>query len=150
MEIKTEGHFSAAHVVDGKTKCNRLHGHNWVVKVTINGEINPDTGMVEDFIGIKDIIDQLDHKTLISGRQIVDPVDSESIVHFIKAGGRDYMLPKDVCMILPIPFVTAEYLSQMIAESIYKKIDSALVFRVKVTVLESERSEATFTVHSQL
>ncbi len=46
-----------------------LHGHNYVLEVTIQGEPAPETGMVMDLKALKDLIvevvvDHLDHKNL--------------------------------------------------------------------------------------
>ena len=45
------------------------HGHNYVIKVSVRGEINPDTGMVIDLKKLKyiireRIIDHVDHSNL--------------------------------------------------------------------------------------
>lgn len=45
------------------------HGHNYVIKVSVRGGINPDTGMVIDLKKLKDIIrerviDRCDHSNL--------------------------------------------------------------------------------------
>ena len=52
-------------------KCNNLagHGHNYVLEVTVVGDVDPDTGYVVDLKLLKDIIrervmDKLDHKNL--------------------------------------------------------------------------------------
>jgi 6-pyruvoyltetrahydropterin/6-carboxytetrahydropterin synthase len=46
-----------------------LHGHNYVLEVTIQGEPSPETGMVMDLKALKDLIvreavDRFDHKHL--------------------------------------------------------------------------------------
>ena len=59
--------ISAAHRLDlsYRSKCEQLHGHNWIVTVYCRSrELNAD-GMVVDFSRIKDIVEgRLDHKTL--------------------------------------------------------------------------------------
>lgn len=52
-------------------KCNNPngHGHNYLLEVTVAGEINPATGMVFDLVGLDGIVaervlDKLDHKNL--------------------------------------------------------------------------------------
>ena len=49
--------------------CVNLHGHNYVLEVTIQGEPAPETGMVMDLKVLKDLIldtvmDRFDHKNL--------------------------------------------------------------------------------------
>ena len=52
-------------------KCNNPagHGHNYVLEVTVAGDIDPDTGYVVDLKQLKDVIrervmDTMDHKNL--------------------------------------------------------------------------------------
>ena len=48
-----------------RSKCENLHGHNWIITVYCrSNELNPD-GMVVDFSHIKEVVmGQLDHKNL--------------------------------------------------------------------------------------
>ena len=59
--------ISAAHSLSLSypSKCENLHGHNWIITVYCRSEdLNPD-GMVVDFSHIKRIVkDQLDHRNL--------------------------------------------------------------------------------------
>ena len=69
LELSKEFTFEAAHVLPKHPgKCSQLHGHSWVLKVSVAGEIDPETGFVMDYADIKKavqpIIDSLDHKTL--------------------------------------------------------------------------------------
>jgi 6-pyruvoyltetrahydropterin/6-carboxytetrahydropterin synthase len=50
-------------------KAANLHGHNYILEVTIQGTPAPDTGMVMDLKALKDLIteavlDRVDHKNL--------------------------------------------------------------------------------------
>jgi 6-pyruvoyltetrahydropterin/6-carboxytetrahydropterin synthase len=50
-------------------KAANLHGHNYVLEVTVEGEPSPDTGMVMDLKALKDLVttvvlDRVDHKNL--------------------------------------------------------------------------------------
>ena len=49
--LSAESNFSAAHTLPGVPSCDRLHGHNWRVRVTVR--VDPDglddTGMGVDF-----------------------------------------------------------------------------------------------------
>lgn len=44
-----------------ESKCKNLHGHNWVIDVTLKSEELDDNGMVLDFVKIKEIVNRLDH-----------------------------------------------------------------------------------------
>ena len=145
MEIRTQGHFSAAHIVDGATKCSRLHGHNWTVDVTFYGDIDPATGMVMDFIRIKDIIGSLDHKTLLTSNQVKEITRKDASEEYhVFAGNRNYILPSDVCVILPIPFTTAELIAQYLGDKLMEMNKNNLIYRWVVSVNESDKSQATY------
>ena len=58
---------SAAHYVttDHHTKCEALHGHNWIIIVHCKSETLDEDGMVTDFTLIKrNIMSKIDHKNL--------------------------------------------------------------------------------------
>jgi len=57
------------HRVFGKCSNENFHGHNYVLDVTVKGEIDPETGFVMNFTHLKrilrdKIIDVVDHKNL--------------------------------------------------------------------------------------
>lgn len=69
-------HFSAAHRLHNSAfttekneeifgKCNRSHGHNYLLETTLKGKIDPQTGMVINLSQLKSILrqvlDTLDH-----------------------------------------------------------------------------------------
>lgn len=63
VEKKLE--ISAAHklMLDYDSKCENLHGHNWIIYIICESEELDDNGMVFDFTHIKEkISDKLDHK----------------------------------------------------------------------------------------
>lgn len=58
--------ISAAHhlELDYESKCTRLHGHNWKIKVFCKAKELDQNGMVCDFTHIKAIVHKLDHRNL--------------------------------------------------------------------------------------
>lgn len=54
---------SGAHKLnlDYPSKCSNLHGHNWVITVTLKRKELDKNGMVYDFTKIKEIVNKLDH-----------------------------------------------------------------------------------------
>lgn len=61
MEVSASHSLSLSY----RSKCENLHGHNWIITVYCRSkELNPD-GMVVDFSHIKEVVmGQLDHKNL--------------------------------------------------------------------------------------
>jgi 6-pyruvoyltetrahydropterin/6-carboxytetrahydropterin synthase len=69
FEVSVEQTFAAGHALrDYKGKCENVHGHNFKVQVTIEGERLDGTGLLVDFIDVKDkmreVIARLDHQFL--------------------------------------------------------------------------------------
>ncbi len=67
FEVAVEQTFAAGHALRNyKGKCENVHGHNFRVRVTIEGEKLDDTGLLVDFLDVKNmmnaIIERLDHK----------------------------------------------------------------------------------------
>ena len=60
--------FDSAHYLPEHKKCGEIHGHTWVLKISVKGKVKPN-GMLIDFHDLKGlvnsyIIDKLDHKLL--------------------------------------------------------------------------------------
>ena len=69
FEVSVEQSFAAGHALRNyKGKCENIHGHNWRVQVVIEGEQLDGTGLLVDFIDVKDlmgsVIARLDHQFL--------------------------------------------------------------------------------------
>ena len=65
--VKKRLEVSASHKLklSYESKCQNLHGHNWIIYVYCKSEILNQDGMVMDFTHIKrDIQDKLDHQNL--------------------------------------------------------------------------------------
>lgn len=138
MKIGTEKTIAVAHLVqsaDEKSPCRRLHGHNLRIIVEIEGEVKLD-GMIVDFRHIKEIINELDHKTLIP--QELATWDGNDIL--IETEYNRYVIPKSDCAILYITTVTAENLAKYLVYRIDEIIDNN--DSVTVTVYESDKSYA--------
>jgi len=68
-EISVDYTFAAGHALRNyKGKCENVHGHNYKLRVTIEGEKLNSTGLLIDFIdvrtAIKVLVDRLDHQFL--------------------------------------------------------------------------------------
>jgi queuosine biosynthesis protein QueD len=148
IDIKTEVTIAAAHFVQTtKSQCNNLHGHNWRVEVEINGIIKED-GMVIDFIDIKRIINQLDHKFLIPSQsfEIMTKFKSPENIKSKLVAIND-MKANIVCVVpeswicwVDVPVITAEYLAEYIQRLIKKEAEG---LSVKIKVWESDKSYAS-------
>lgn len=72
VELTKEYRFEAAHrlpKVPPDHKCFRMHGHSFVLEVTVAGEMNEETGWLVDFADITAVVEpllkhELDHRLL--------------------------------------------------------------------------------------
>ncbi len=69
FELLIEDKFSSAHSLKNyKGNCENLHGHNWKVQVTVQGDKLNDIGLLMDFRDLKnmlkEVLQELDHTFL--------------------------------------------------------------------------------------
>ena len=69
FEVTVEETFAAGHALRGyHGKCENVHGHNYKVHVTIQGERLDATGLLVDFVELKRLlhaaVERLDHQFL--------------------------------------------------------------------------------------
>ena len=70
--------------LDYESACQNLHGHNWIVEVTVEGDTLNENGMLMDFKHIKNIVMCLDHKNI---NDLVDcNPTAENICRWLAAG----------------------------------------------------------------
>jgi len=98
MELSCTFHFAASHFLTKyQGKCENLHGHNYKIIITIEGDLKDD-GMVIDFKIIKDIvkekvIDILDHTHL---NDTIDNPSAENLAVWIWAKIKDDLPLKNI------------------------------------------------------
>ena len=82
MRVRRRFDFEAAHrLPEHPGKCRRLHGHSYALVVTVEGPIDPQSGMVLDFAELKrivkrEIVEQVDHRCL---NEIIDNPTAEVV-----------------------------------------------------------------------
>lgn len=128
MKVGVKGFtFDSAHYTKGSSeKCMNLHGHTFRLDVEIEGEVNPETGMVMDFGLVKkvtrEVLEDYDHKVIVPKK------DSERLT--ISGPFRGCVKTIDY------PEATTEYLALDIARRLHKKFNS----KVNVKLYEGDRS----------
>ena len=114
-EIYKEFMFEAAHhlphVPEGH-KCGRLHGHSFLVRLYVEGEVDPHTGWVVDFAEIKaafkPIYNRLDHYYLNDIEGLENPT-SENIAVWIWEKTRPALPLLASVKVFETPMSWAEY-----------------------------------------
>jgi 6-pyruvoyltetrahydropterin/6-carboxytetrahydropterin synthase len=69
FEVSVEQTFAAGHALRNyKGKCENVHGHNYRVRITMQGDQLDSTGLLVDFLDVKSLIggvvDYLDHQLI--------------------------------------------------------------------------------------
>ncbi|MGK7907661.1 MAG: 6-carboxytetrahydropterin synthase QueD [Synechococcus sp.] len=89
MKIFKEYQFEAAHRLPNVPpghKCARLHGHSFLVRLEVTGEVGEESGWVQDFGDIsnafKPLFERLDHYYLNEIEGLENPT-SENIARWI-------------------------------------------------------------------
>ncbi len=96
FEVSVDQTFAAGHALRNyKGRCENVHGHNFRVQVTIEGERLDDTGMLVDFLDVKksmqDVIARLDHRFLneVPPFDVKNPSAENIAEHFYETMSRD-------------------------------------------------------------
>ncbi|MCM2372401.1 6-pyruvoyl trahydropterin synthase family protein [Aporhodopirellula aestuarii] len=114
--------FSAAHFITFASDiCERIHGHNYGVRVSVEGPLDENRYVV-DFIALRDAVllqtQQFDHHVILprDHREIlVSQDETETTVRFRE---RRWVFPNEDAVILPVVNTTAEEIARVIAERV--------------------------------
>jgi 6-pyruvoyltetrahydropterin/6-carboxytetrahydropterin synthase len=99
-------------------QCERLHGHNYRVSVEVEGPLD-ENFYVFDFVALKqrskEITDELDHHMLLATANPVIRVEEQPGRVRVTYKDREWVFPRDDCVLLPIENTTAELIARYIA-----------------------------------
>ena len=112
--------FCSGHFISYEgDKCERLHGHNYRTAVEIEGELDPNQ-YVFDFIALKHrtkaITDDLDHRMMLPTRNPYITLEETARAVRVRYRDREWLFPRDDCVLLPIENTTAELLARYIGQ----------------------------------
>jgi 6-pyruvoyltetrahydropterin/6-carboxytetrahydropterin synthase len=136
--------FCSGHFISYEgDKCERLHGHNYRATVEIEGRLD-DNQYVFDFIALKQrtkaITDQLDHHMLLATRNPhISIQEGPRSVH-VRYRDREWLFPRDDCVLLPIENTTAELLARHIAQRLADDLRKHHRYEPEVLRVEVEES----------
>lgn len=137
--------FASAHFITFTGhRCEGLHGHNYRARVTIEGELDQETGWVIDFVEVKRIMRRLcgeiDHLVLLPLQsKRIGIVEEGETVNVAVDGQPRYVFPRRDCALLPIPNTTVEMLAQLLGDRLRAELDTAGV--PGLTAIEMEVEE---------
>jgi len=112
--------FCSGHFISYEgDKCERLHGHNYRAAVEVEGGLDANH-YVFDFIALKHrtkaITDELDHRMMLPTRNPHIAVEAGPRSVHVRYRDREWVFPRDDCVLLPVENTTAELLARYIAQ----------------------------------
>lgn len=143
--------FCSGHFISYEgDKCERLHGHNYRAAVEIEGDLDRNH-YVFDFIALKQhvkaITDELDHRMLLPARNPVIAVEEGPKSVRVRYKDREWVFPREDCVLLPIENTTAELLARYIAQRLTEILEREHRYEpalLRVEVEESFGQSATY------
>jgi 6-pyruvoyltetrahydropterin/6-carboxytetrahydropterin synthase len=143
--------FASAHfLIFANGQREPLHGHNYQVAVTMEGELDR-AGVVLDFITFKPLVkkvcDDLDHRTLIQTESPLIKVRRRPRDVEILYKKQRLLLPRGDVILLPLINTSTELLAEYVANRIRRRVQqrfSARVRYIEVAVEEARGQRGIF------
>jgi 6-pyruvoyltetrahydropterin/6-carboxytetrahydropterin synthase len=136
--------FCSGHFISYEgDKCERLHGHNYRATVEVEGELD-ENRYVFDFIALKQrtkaITDELDHRMLLATRNPLITVEQGTASIRVRYRDREWVFPREDCVLLPIENTTAELLARYVARRLAEDLQRYHSYRPAVLRVEVEEN----------
>ncbi len=117
--------FAAAHFITfAGDICERIHGHNYGVRVTVEGPLDENRYVV-DFIALRDavleITSELDHHVLLPSEHAEIVVTADERETTARFRDRRWVFPNEDCVLLPVINTTAEAIARVILQRIRER-----------------------------
>lgn len=101
MKVTREMTFDSAHMLSNYVgRCHNLHGHTYKLQVTLEGEVEDETGMVVDFQTldqyIRSVIDSYDHAIIFSSEKYRKEPENE-LLHWAEEFDMHYIICRSKC-----------------------------------------------------
>jgi 6-pyruvoyltetrahydropterin/6-carboxytetrahydropterin synthase len=144
--------FCSGHFISYEgDKCERLHGHNYRAAVEVEGPLDLNH-YVFDFIALKQrtmlITDELDHRMLLPTKSQCIKLAEEGRSIRVRYKDREWLFPRDECVLLPIENTTAELLARYIGQRLGDDLRKNFGFEpeaIRVEVEENVGQAATWS-----
>jgi 6-pyruvoyltetrahydropterin/6-carboxytetrahydropterin synthase len=136
--------FCSGHFISYEgDKCERLHGHNYRTAVEVEGDLD-ENSYVFDFIALKHrtkaITDELDHRMLLPiGNSLIAVEEGPKAVR-VRYRDREWLFPRDDCVLLPIENTTAELLARYIGRRLLEELRRQHRYEPRVIRVEVEEN----------
>ncbi len=134
--------FAASHMATLGDELEPLHGHNYLVRCRVEGELTDDSWVI-DFSALKqyvrEVCDELDHHFLLQRNSRLIEIDERDDSWALRFEDRTYLLPKSDVVALPIENTTAELLAEYITDRVAGRLQEQAhenITRIAVEVEE--------------
>jgi 6-pyruvoyl-tetrahydropterin synthase len=129
ISVEGEGlRFSASHIATMGGGAEPLHGHNYRVTVTLEGELTADSWVL-DFGEVRrlarGLCAELDHRFLLPSKSRLLQTQEREEEWEIAVAGRRYVIPKSDVVALPIDNSTAERLAEWLCGRLKEELRGA-------------------------
>jgi 6-pyruvoyltetrahydropterin/6-carboxytetrahydropterin synthase len=136
--------FCSGHFISYEgDRCERLHGHNYRTAVEVEGVLD-ENHYVFDFIALKNltraITDELDHRMMLATRNPHIHVEEKPRSVHVRYREREWLFPREDCVLLPIENTTAELLARYIAGRLLDAMKTRHHYRPAVLRVEVEEN----------
>jgi 6-pyruvoyltetrahydropterin/6-carboxytetrahydropterin synthase len=136
--------FCSGHFISYQgDKCERLHGHNYRAAVEVEGELDKNW-YVFDFIALKHrtkaITDELDHRMMLATQNPHIAVETGPRSIRVRYRDREWVFPREDCVLLPIENTTAELLARYLAGRLREDLQREYRFVPQVLRVEVEEN----------
>jgi len=147
--------FASAHFITfAGHRCEGLHGHNYRVRVTVEGALDEDTWFVFDFVVLKrlmkELCDEIDHKVLLplENPKIQVTEDGDAVLVAVE-GTLRYRFPRSDCSLLPVPNTTVEMLAELLAGRCLAQLEQLGAKRLTAIEMEVEENFGQSAVYRE-
>ncbi|MGD9715064.1 MAG: 6-pyruvoyl tetrahydropterin synthase family protein [Thermomicrobiales bacterium] len=136
--------FCSGHFISYEgDRCERLHGHNYRATVEIEGDLD-ENHYVFDFIALKNrtraITDELDHRMMLPTRNRYILLEESDRSVRVRYRDREWLFPRDDCILLPIENTTAELLARYIGQRLLADLRTQHNYQPVVLRVEVEEN----------
>ncbi|MCQ2056182.1 MAG: 6-pyruvoyl tetrahydropterin synthase family protein [archaeon] len=139
--------FSACHFIPKHEKCSRLHGHSYILRFRLEGEIG-ELGMVMDFVELKtklkEFVERFDHRILLPTKsQHIQFSEKENSIEVASCGKR-YVFPKEEVVFLDVSNTTVEEMAALMVNKIVEVMRFPTDIRYVSVGLDEERGQTVW------
>lgn len=136
--------FCSGHFISYEgDRCERLHGHNYRVAVEVEGPLD-ENQYVFDFIALKDrtrvITDELDHRMMLPLQNPDIQVAATERSVRVNYRDREWVFPREDCVLLPLANTTAELLARYIGGRLLADLKQCRGYTPEILRVEVEES----------